>query len=171
MEEADAGGALNSRGRPTTRFDVPPPTRELYYTIISSCAVNRVQYLPFCLKARGSPGRGFVRGQSIIDLTNEDDDEELQKAINLSVSAQNVENEDTGGALRRSDREDHNQSWAMVPVKVTEADNTQSNNADDDLRRAMEASLSYHDRKEPVFIEDRTRIELSWYGELLSFQV
>ena len=86
----------------------------------------------------------------VIDLTAEDEDEELRKALTLSLGSA-----DNGGkhpVFGPSERIDPGQNWAVVPVSQAPAQDGKKNDHDADLQRAMEASMniSYQDDYTPM---------------------
>lgn len=101
----------------------------------------------------------------MVDLTGDDeDDEELKKALSLSMSDSIEKKQDKWGAstgeeqapvFKPSTREDPNGSWAIVPSSTNS--NKRPSADDGDLQRAMEASLqsSYGQCAD---VTERTRI-------------
>ncbi len=113
----------------------------------------------------------------MVDLTgDDDDDEELKKALSLSMSDP-IENkhhkwgastgEEQATTFKPSTREDPTGSWAVVPSSLNS--NKRPSVDDGDLQRAMEASLqtSYGQCAE---VTERTRIKRERLGKLIVFQ-
>jgi hypothetical protein len=137
-----SAGALNSRA------GAPPPTRESSHGILLPLA-----RLPGCLTrglvhltAKAAP----AQLAPVIDLTAEDEDEELRKALTLSLGS--TSNGDKPPVFGPSERLDPGQNWAMVPVSQAPTQSDNKNDNDADLRRAMEASMnmSYQDNPMPM---------------------
>lgn len=119
--------------------------------------------------ARGSPRRVNSPAQPtpVIDLTGDSDDEELQKALSLSVSPHidgDINGPDVASSFRKSERTDVDQSWALVPVSSQNNDPGVAMTQDDDLQRAMEASLnsSYNEHSDEPWVPGRTRLDRTW---------
>jgi Ubiquitin interaction motif len=108
-----------------------------------------------------------VQPKPIIDLTGDSDDEELQKALSLSVSPHidgEVGDTGSGNSFKKSERTDVDQSWALVPVSSQNNDTNMTTAQDDDLQRAMEASLnsSYNEHSDELWVPGRTRVDKTW---------
>lgn len=80
-----------------------------------------------------------------VDLTADDEDEELRKALTLSLGPSA-----TGGdapVFGPSERVDKDQSWALVPVQTQPANKDEH---DAELRRAVEASMNMNHQEDHV---------------------
>lgn len=113
-------------------------------------ASSVLNYRP--LKARA----GSSQLPPVIDITAEDEDEELRKALTLSLGP--TANGESAPVFGPSERQDTNQSWAMVPVSQNQTQGGQDGDHDADLRRAVEASMNMN------AVEDHMPVQAKWRG-------
>ncbi|KDQ12439.1 hypothetical protein BOTBODRAFT_189177 [Botryobasidium botryosum FD-172 SS1] len=90
---------------------------------------------------RPTPPVPVIKSRDIIDLTGEEDDEDLKRAMAISLQ-NNAVDVPPSSQLTPSTRTDDKQQWAMVPTKPQEQSSVIGPvTADEALSRAVQASL------------------------------
>lgn len=95
----------------------------------------------------------------VVDLTGDDDEEELRKALDLSLGAAANGGSTSTAVFGPSERTDVNQSWAMVPSSQSQTQNPHKA-MDADLLRAVEASMNMF--SEAPETQERPRGDVRW---------
>lgn len=118
------------------------------------CRAFVLNPLPFEARVRSS------QLPPVIDITADDEDEELRKALTLSLGP--TANGESAPVFGPSERQDTNQSWAMVPVSQNQTQGGQDHDHDADLRRAVEASMNVNNAEDHMPVEAKWRGAFSW---------